>query len=213
MIINHQNKWLYIGPPKTGSTSIAKILTDGDYFENISEKYRQFYIDKFIKQPPNFEGVSENGQHFPWPNEKLNEKYKDYFTFISVRNPYLRIVSLWNHWKYGSTSEKILIKNLNFERFVIRVFNQDKNISNSKFFLYTCFDWFKEYNAYVRLENLQEDLNKLNLHKMPFNVIKQNINPITDKWQEIHTNITKELTLKRAEHDFEVFGYSTKLPS
>ena len=89
MILNNKKKWIYIGPPKTGSTAVSYILTDGKY-----------NINKFIQDSNvNFKGIEINGQHTPWPPDKLSSEYDDYNVFISVRNPFSRIISLYNYWR------------------------------------------------------------------------------------------------------------------
>jgi len=49
MIINYEKKWLYIGPPKTGSTTISFLLTDGNYNTN-----KDSFILKHKKNLENF---------------------------------------------------------------------------------------------------------------------------------------------------------------
>ena len=108
MIRNNKKKWIYIGPPKTGSTAVSYILTDG--------KYKKNYIAEDLSI--NFEGKEVNGQHTPWPPKKLKIKYNDHKVFISVRNPFSRIVSLYNHWKNGKNyGRELLSKNNDLNQF------------------------------------------------------------------------------------------------
>ena len=198
MIVNHIKKWVYIGPPKTGSTAISYVLTDGKYNKN------EFIQDLNV----NFKGIEINGQHTPWPPNKLDSKYDDYNVFISVRNPFSRIVSLYDHWKYGQNYENELFfkeKTLeDFMRFVL-----DKNLSNDGFFHTTITNWIIRYDSFIKQENLENDLKMLNIHSIDFNVpvINEKIGS-TKHWKEEHNKKTIEMTIEWAEKDFYNFQYS-----
>lgn len=198
MIINHKKKWIYIGPPKTGSTSLAYILTDGKYNCNDSSKILK----------PNFEGIQIDGQHAPWPPNKLSSEYNDYNVFISVRNPFSRIVSLYYHWKYGKNyGSESLSKQKSFEEFLHLVLN--KKLSNSGFFHTTITDWVSRYDFFIKQESLDDDLILLNMHSTEFTIPIKNekIGPLTH-WKNEHNKKTIEMTIKWAEKDFDNFNYS-----
>jgi hypothetical protein len=198
MIINNEKKWLYIGPPKTGSTALSYLLTDGKYNKN------SHIGDSSI----NFEGIVINDQHTPWPPDKLSSKYDNYNVFISVRNPFSRIVSLYNHWKHGKNyKHKFISKEKTFEEFVKLVLN--KNLSNDGFFHTTITDWVSRYNLFIKQENLQNDLRMLNIHSIDFNVpiINEKLGS-TKHWKEEHNKKTIEMTIEWAEKDFYNFEYS-----
>lgn len=212
MIINHEKKWAYIGPPKTSSTTISYLLTDGKYQDN-----------KWGKSlPDNFQGVSEQGQHFPRPPDEVFP-YENYFIFITTRNPFERIVSLWGHWKFGRNAEESKINKTNIELrdflelILIQRDGLDIDLGGKGFFHFTISEWVKNYQAFVKVENLYEDLLKLNLHKNEFKMPHCNKNftmraKIDNKpWQELYSPETIELTIKWAKQDFEKFEYSEKL--
>ena len=142
MIRNNKKKWIYIGPPKTGSTAVSYILTDG--------KYNKDYIAESLSV--NFEGKEINGQHTPWPPKKLKTKYNNHTVFISVRNPFSRIVSLYNHWKNGKNySRELLSKDKTLEEFIYLVLK--KSLSNNGFFHTTITDWVYRYDYFIKQEN------------------------------------------------------------
>jgi len=200
MIINNKKKWIYIGPPKTGSTALSYILTDGKYNKN----------DSFEDLNVNFEGTEINGQHTPWPPKKLSSKYNDYYVFISVRNPFSRIVSLYNHWKYGENyKESLFSKEKNLEQFMNLVLN--KSLSNNGFFDITITNWVSKYNSFIKQENLHNDLKKLNIHSNDFEIPIINKNEKVESkknWKKEHNKTTIEMTIKWAEKDFYNFQYS-----
>jgi hypothetical protein len=198
MILNNEKKWLYIGPPKTGSTAISYVLTDGKYNKN------EFIQDSNV----NFKGIEINGQHTPWPPNKLGSEYDDYNVFISVRNPFSRIVSLYNHWKYGQNYEnELFLKEKTLEEFMDLILN--KKLSNDGFFYYTITDWVSRYSSFIKQENLQNDLRMLNIHSIDFNVpiINEKLGS-TKHWKEEHNKKTIEMTIEWAKKDFYNFEYS-----
>ena len=198
MIRNNKKKWIYIGPPKTGSTAVSYILTDG--------KYKKNYIAEDLSV--NFEGKEVNGQHTPWPPKKLKIKYNDYKVFISVRNPFSRIVSLYNHWKNGKNyGRELLSKNKTLEEFIYLVLK--KSLSNNGFFHTTITDWVYRYDSFIKQENLYNDLKMLNIHSNDFIIpLINGEERSTDYWKEAHNKRTIEMTIEWAEKDFYNFGYS-----
>jgi len=198
MIRNNKKKWIYIGPPKTGSTAVSYILTDG--------KYKKNYIAESLSI--NFEGKEINGQHTPWPPKKLKTKYNNHTVFISVRNPFSRIVSLYNHWKNGKNyGRELLSKDKTLEEFIYLVLK--KSLSNNGFFHTTITDWVYRYDYFIKQENLYNDLKMLNIHSNDFIIplINGKINS-TDYWKEVHNKKTIEMTIEWAEKDFCNFEYS-----
>ena len=198
MIRNNKKKWIYIGPPKTGSTAVSYILTDG--------KYKKNYIAEDLSI--NFEGKEVNGQHTPWPPKKLKIKYNDHKVFISVRNPFSRIVSLYNHWKNGKNyGRELLSKNKTLEEFMYLVLK--KSLSNNGFFHTTITDWVYRYDFFIKQENLYNDLKMLNIHSNDFIIpLINGQERSTDYWKEAHNKRTIEMTIEWAEKDFYNFGYS-----
>ena len=198
MIRNNKKKWIYIGPPKTGSTAVSYILTDG--------KYKKNYIAEDLSV--NFEGKEVNGQHTPWPPNKLKIKYNDHKVFISVRNPFSRIVSLYNHWKNGKNyGRELLSKNKTLEEFMYLVLK--KSLSNNGFFHTTITDWVYRYDFFIKQENLYNDLKMLNIHSNDFIIpLINGQERSTDYWKEAHNKRTIEMTIEWAEKDFYNFGYS-----
>ena len=198
MIRNNKKKWIYIGPPKTGSTAVSYILTDG--------KYKKNYIAEDLSV--NFEGKEVNGQHTPWPPKKLKIKYNDHKVFISVRNPFSRIVSLYNHWKNGKNyGRELLSKNKTLEEFIYLVLK--KSLSNNGFFHNSITDWVYRYDSFIKQENLYNDLKMLNIHSNDFIIpLINGEERSTDYWKEAHNKRTIEMTIEWAEKDFYNFGYS-----
>lgn len=200
MILNNEKKWLYIGPPKTGSTAVSYILTDGKYNKNYPVENLNV----------NFEGIEINGQHTPWPPKRLSSKYDDYYVFISVRNPFSRIVSLYNHWKYGKNyKDELFSKEKTLEEFMCLVLK--KKLSNNGFFHTTITDWVYKYDSFIKQEKLNNDLKMLNIHSSDFEIPIINKNQKVESkkhWKKEHNKRTIKMTIEWAEQDFYNFGYS-----
>jgi len=96
MIINDENKFVFISVPKTGSTSIRRRL--GSFEDPPPETYHMS-IEDILKQYPHV---------------------KDYFKFAFVRNPFDRIYSTYINLKYdGHNWATELKKKRNFREFVL----------------------------------------------------------------------------------------------
>jgi hypothetical protein len=91
MIINHKYKFIFIHVPKCAGTSIKRALYP------YGDKYDQF----FGGHPDAPEGNDEVHKHSTALEVKrfaTTERWEKYFTFSFVRNPFSRIVSLYNWW-------------------------------------------------------------------------------------------------------------------
>lgn len=210
MIVNHDKKWIYISPPKTASTALCFLLTDGAYQNNLWGKTLQ----------PNFGGINEATQHFPLNMDYLDDKYNTYMRFVSVRNPFTRIISLFNHWKYGhnaiaSNIDKTDIDLFGFLKLVLQSRTDDSiQLGGNSFFNKSCCNWWKPGYNVIRVENLKNDLDRLNLHQNDYEIPLLNdmkYLPKDIKNKELHTSETIELTIEWANEDFELFGYEKKL--
>lgn len=207
MIVNHEKKWIYISPPKTSSTSLCYLLTDGKYQNNLWGPTLE----------PNFEGEAIYGQHFPYCDERLPDQYTDYMKFISVRNPFSRWPSLWKHWRFGNNlnqgnQEKI---GVGLEKFLkmVQLARSDGTIElgDNRFFTTNCSSWYHPGYKVIYFENLEQDLKRLKLHKNDFKIPHLNdFKHIGIKIEELkHTEETIDLVHELGASDFELFGYDT----
>ena len=69
MIVSHELKLLFVHIPKTGGGTIAKIIRDQD---------------------PSFDVIGSSHMGL---SPEVAEKYKDYFKFCFVRNPWEQVIS------------------------------------------------------------------------------------------------------------------------
>ncbi len=69
MIVHHEGRWIYLGIPKTASTTLHRFL-------------------------PRYGGVAHGDQH----ETAIPEAWRDYRVFVSVMNPFRRATALWRMW-------------------------------------------------------------------------------------------------------------------
>ena len=84
MLISHTHKFIYFGPPRTGSTSLCSVFKsqfDGEYH----------YRPELDPRPERFMTATGRAQH----QICLPTEWRDYLTILSVRNPYTRFLSLF----------------------------------------------------------------------------------------------------------------------
>lgn len=157
MVINHASRWVYLGPPKTGTTSLTYVLTDGNDWRKRS-KVAPHRVELF-------RGLKHRGQHCM----DVPPECSSYFIFASIRNPYTRAVSLWSHWNREAKQRRR--PPLSLEQFLTIILEcQDDTraarLAGNGFFHFILGRWFKwveRIDAFIRQESLEADLNNLNL--------------------------------------------------
>lgn len=168
MVVSHEHKFVYYAPPKTGTTSTEDILENR-------------FGSVLVGNTPN-----RSLRHQVYYLEEL----KDYFAFVSVRNPFSRLISAYNYssrpdeslhdWMQGITPDPIA-ESLFFNGRSLRI------------------------DAIIRMESLQEDFNRLPFVKekvvLPFlNMVKKS------KIRSL-PRVAMNFVRKRYYYDFKIFGY------
>lgn len=174
MIVNAKRRWVYVGAPKTGSSTLHCLLAF-----------------------PPFNGVASECQHDSVPPDE------SYRTFISVRNPYSRAVSLYSHY------QKIEGRQLGFEEFLRLLLGGSATGALRYHQTQAAFYRGLRADAMIRLESIHFNLHELQLVGEPFIVPWEN--RLTDvAWQWLYED-RRLLGLVRdwAGEDFERYGYST----
>jgi len=139
MRIDTNNKVVYFANPKTGSTSLRKVM----------DKYCDFSLLQYLS--------NNNMYHDHWSLNKYNfilqnllsNDISEYFSFTTIRNPWDRIVSAFKYQKcdkngnpfYHSDYDKTTAKQYSFTEFLSDMHDKDYwcgiGIPNAKYF---CFD-------------------------------------------------------------------------
>ena len=155
-------KILYVRMPRTGSTSLVEYCKSTKDARALGGGQCGFWLPQKL-------GHSIHKSTNVHPNLveccrlKLgDEKFSEFITFSSVRNPFSRAVSSWKHWSWQRHGNK-----LNFEQFCERLKNKDypskvaewHAVSPSDHLFTSSGEMLVDY--IVRLENIQEDFEKI----------------------------------------------------
>ena len=151
MILNFGSRWIFILPPKTGSTSLVRLL-----------------------QSPAFRGVAyETGipravdQHWPWPPPHTEE----FRIFLSVRHPVARVVSQYRYYVQTFGDRHPAARS--FDAWVDRLTEPRRMPHRS--WATTCLGVLPEplrprLAGVVRAERMVDDLRALEIARCPFRV-------------------------------------------
>jgi len=199
MLICPKYKIVFVAPPKTGTRTIYYTL----------KKYYEGHV------------LGEHARIIP-------KQCEEYFSFVTVRNPYDRACSAYWHachreqnkqskWydKYGCLkrfSQQGLSTTL--ENFLIEVQSASPRIIIS----HPQYLWHEQnhFNRILRLENLQEDFNSLPFIKehiqLPFANSTTTYRPgknlvIRPSWKEMIDKTTGQMINEIYAKDFELLGY------
>lgn len=211
MIISHVLKCMYIGPAKTGTTLICELLQ-----EKTAEKFNL------------------PSKHFGPDNLDVFKRYPEYTRFMTVRNPYSRMVSLWNHFRnapvgpivnqLGNKNEgmsyiKDQAKIKSFVEWIESYENMEERNTIPGYSpwgdnLLDYYSKFDRLDFWLCQENLLEECKKL-----PFSLnIKpriENKGKYTKPWQDHYEGREDIINLIKTKYtkDFEMFRYSTDFSS
>ena len=193
---SEEKKFIFIHIPKTGGTSVKKILSE-------KVKIEGFKI--------NGELVEYNKNTHLGINKEQFEKYKDYYKFVFVRHPYQWIKSYYNFHSNKSdfykniTSKKIKNTiNVSFDEWLneLKIFNQTDFFTNGDEIL---------VDKVCRLENFEEDLvdvfKKININSNFKNIkMKDSKKFNIDTIKNLNDN-QKKMIQKICAKDFRLLGY------
>lgn len=194
MILSRKHRYVFISTPKTGSHSFFKLL----------EK--------------EFDGTR---QLFGYHRTEMPDHTEDYLVFSTVRNPYDRLVSLWNsllHSKPDTHNYRdawlTVLKDDKFDTFCKFAAEHKDNIEQiaavrMPALMTPQHRWYRKMPEGVislHLENIEEEFNSLTF------VNKQVIIPHMLKrdhanWDDLKSEEIIEYANEWAGEDFEKFGY------
>jgi len=213
-MISHKHKCIFVEIPKTGTSSIRSIIGKPltmhlniwqikCNMEHYWTSYEKNIINRFMEGLYLFLPVGKR--------EKIGrEQFDSYFKFSFVRNPWARVVSLYNR------NEGLMLKNkMSFDEFVHWI----------KYSSSTCvlpvphryqLDWLVDPHGNVlvdfigKFENIQNDWEHIcdktgiKERKLPH----ENKNPRNKKhYSEYYNEKTKDIIGKQFDVDIEYFGY------
>lgn len=182
MVYNLDRLWVYLAPPRTGSTTLHQVLTG-----------------------PPFHGVYGEWHASRWDQASKSPEPAWRYRFLSVRNPYSRTVSMWRVQQMDAqmslgTYVRACLRDLH-----------SAVVPSSGMFLPEQFqaEYAKGCDGAVHLETLRQDLTALPIYSgEPFELPKLHT---TDDgkpyWRECYDEATAALVAEHFRRDFETFGY------
>lgn len=189
MLISKKHKFAYLRPPRTASGTIVKTLT-------------QYYPT---------EGVEGEFPHQTvWRSD-----FTGYFTFISVRNPFPRMVSLW---------KLMTAKETNLAPWIHEITRGDGKIAFQDYVLNTglqaelrrrrCTAYtigVPKIDAVVHHENLKQELSALPFVNRSLTFRSKHQSKYSKPWKEEYSSKTIKRVQRLWEEDFKAYDYSTNI--
>lgn len=219
MYVSHKSKIIFLAVPKTASASIRSSLINfcGESERAVSDNlanYDDHVTPGIIKKALN--------------KDEDSHKWKDYFKFAFVRNPWDREISLYNYRiKTIEVFKKMGFKNLtpmqkSFFNFNKRFIKQHptfesaiKNyIGQKDTFHSPMHKWThdKDMNQIVdfigKLENINQDFHNICfLNGLPQKRLKKTNQTKHDHYSSYYTDETREIVKNLYKKDIELFDY------
>jgi hypothetical protein len=210
-VISHRHKCIFVQIPKTGSTSIRAILGKA-----ISPHLNLWEIKMLMERYWLVRGGRKNrvleSLYLTLPKEKRlergREQFNNYFKFGFVRNPWDRVVSLYER------KEALELRNkMSFEEFVDWIQYSSATCVHSSPHRYQL-DWFVDPNGTVladfigRFERLEEDW-KIVARKLGVSegLPHSRPNPRKRHYTEYYNGKTRAMIAEKFKVDIEHFGY------
>ena len=206
MIVCHSRRYVYVRVPKTGSSSVQRVLE------------RACTTDDLVirDKPPRTEisYTPVKGQsHAPLEHARRYMSPPDwgkYFKFCFVRNPWDQVVSLFwwaaKDWCHPPAPPFSRIRS-DFEEWL-----EEKTFTVIDWSLYADRDGSLGMNYVGRYENLQEDFDAvcrtIGLPCQPLPKLLAHVRKDPSHYSRYYTKRTKSLVAERFSREIEAFGYS-----
>ena len=175
VLISHKYKFIYIKTKKTGSTTTENFFTR--FCIDNENNYKDSHSHDYLETKNGIVGqrILGKGNKLTVNTElkDLNlKKYKDYYIFTTVRNPFDRMVSLYNFFK------NLDIKRIASPTYFIlqKIIKSNKNLNDIQLFrifikksINKIYDNWNAYtlnntpscNYYIKQENLENGIEKV----------------------------------------------------
>lgn len=209
MNVNHEHKVIWFAPQKCGTKALAHIFGKlGFKFYDNLDLYRKNIT------------INYQSHEIEVPSE-----LSDYKILISTRNPYDRVLSLYqNFTMVGMESTYTIdlqIEYMNkFENFVKELFNlgdnQDEKVILTNYLLRYSYKTEMDYDI-IRMENIIEDLSKINFvvesdiwnsgYVHDFIITNKYITNRPAKYNKVYTKTAAKLVYENQYRHFIMGGY------
>ncbi len=196
MIVSKKYKFVFLATTKTGTRSLYKILRDEDFCGELIGDHKHIIPDE----------------------------YNDYYKFIVVRNPYVRMLSLYlsccvEDGDVKGFMEEMSINghSLDFVGF-LEWLNSNKqkfyNINMSKYLILKSQASFfvNDIDLTIKFEDMSNGLAKLPFVKSELDIPKINVTKVVhDKKVEYWTQRALNLVNDYCDEEFNILGYNRHL--
>jgi len=191
MIIHNKKEFVYLNIPKTGTQSLDQIFTG--------------IGGKWVRVQNISPGAQSHYRHIP-------QHAKEYKKIISVRNPYTRMLSMYN-FELGRDSVNALGKTFKeyCEWALDLTYNADIHTEDDNIYRYFPCWKYAEPNGWdyvIKTESISNDINNIpfltdSVKNIPHNNKSQGLT-----WEQAKTTEIIHIINKWAGKDFELFGYN-----
>jgi sulfotransferase famil protein len=212
--------FFYTFPLFSNSESSENVPASTRYIVGISKKHKFLWFRVAKVGSTSIKAVFKDNQvELPIKSEQFTfnpTKYKEYFKFAFVRNPWDRVVSCYSQkvenknpkWAfyYGECFDK------GFDYFVDFIDKKDLHTADRHIRLQTELIPVQEVDFIGRLESFNQDLNTV----LRFIGLKEKKIPKKNSsnhahYSQYYNEITKEIIRKKYQSDIEAFGYQFEL--
>jgi hypothetical protein len=198
MIISHKHKFIYFKAEKVAGTSTEILLSDLVDKEDIVTPITKG--DSSTHQPRNYKGFRNHNTPMYIKNKLGKNKFNSYYRFITIRNPFDRVVS-WYWWNRSLFLKKT------FEDFIL---------SERCSVLAPFSDWILDgkkciVDDYIRYENLENDTKRIFSKWFDNDIVyptaKSSQRKEKKHYTEYYDDETRQLVAEKYAKDIEYFGY------
>lgn len=194
LVISLKHNTVFIHNAKAGGSSISHVLRSYGY------------DDKIITKNCDLDSKRVNDYLM-----QIAKNWENMLKFTSVRNPYEKVLSLYN---FNNNGGSLYHKTKDLDAFLEKeeMFKVYGDLRQSEFIYFEDGSPFLDLEYIIRLENFEEDfskvLEKLNLETSLSKTRKNITNYSTNKNIDILTEKQKEIIQKFLKRDFELLNYS-----
>ena len=188
MIISDKNKYVYVSTPKAGTHTFYHILTN------------------------DFDGKQVQGSYH---QNKIPDCCAGYYTFTSVRHPFVRVVSIWHALLHRDNYRDIYMKHIgsdSFLDFALWLSKQNEDIrprGKGGILLPTQSQWLDgiDFDKIIKLEEVDSDFNDLPFVNNKINKIPSILKREHEQWSDVCCDLSKDVLFNYYNNDFANFGY------
>lgn len=188
MVISDKKKFIFIHNPKTAGESIEQALSP--------------YASLIVSEPENLH-KKLNKHSYPGQIRKFvgEKKWRSYFKFVFVRNPWERLVSLYMYARGRKRGVKA--RALPFKSYVPYLLKK-----HSRFILQTSYTAPNLVDFVGRFEQLTKHFSNICNHIGIVNELKHLNKSNHTEYRKYYDNKTRKLVHNFAKKEIELFGYT-----